>query len=248
MIDKAKPREPSAAEAARTLVRQARKASLATLEKGTGLPYASLVTVATEPDGAPVLLVSRLAVHTQNLLADPRASLLFDGSGADGDPLAGGRVTLIGRFEPTTSASARMRFLARQPGAAVYVDFADFGFLMLRPERAHYIGGFGRIVDLGAADLLLPATASSALVDAEADIVAHMNADHAEAVALYATRLCGGPTGSWQMTGIDPHGLDLVSGETARRLWFAARVDTPDAARQTLAALAREARGRPAAA
>lgn len=247
MTEKSKPREMTPAEAARTLVRQARKASLATLEKGTGLPYASLVTVATEPDGTPVLLVSRLAVHTQNLLADPRASLLFDGSGADGDPLAGGRVTLVGRFERTDSATTRTRFLARQPGAAMYVDFPDFAFLALRPERAHYIGGFGRIVDLSAADLLQPVADSAALIAAEADIVAHMNADHPEAVALYATRLLAAPAGAWAMTGIDPFGLDLVAGELARRLWFGARVDTPDAARVTLAALAREARGRPLA-
>lgn len=256
MTEKGKPREMSAAEAARTLVRQARKATLATLEKGTGIPYASLVTVATEPDGTPLLLVSRLAVHTQNLLADPRASLLFDGSGADGDPLAGGRVTLIGHVEPIaspspSSPSARSRFLARQPGAAAYVDFGDFGFLALRPQRAHYIGGFGRIVDLEAGDLLLPTSHSADLIAAEADIVAHMNADHAEAVTLYATRLAGAPADArghdWHMTGIDPHGLDLVGGELTRRLWFASRIDTPEAARQVLASLAREARGRPAA-
>ncbi len=240
-------REMTPAEAARTLVRRARKATLGTLEKGTGYPYASLVTVATEPDGTPLLLVSRLAVHTQNLLADARVSLLFDGSGADGDPLAGGRVTLVGRVAPTESPTARGRFLARQPGAAMYVDFPDFRFLALAPERAHYIGGFGRIVDLKPDDLLLRPV-GAALVAAEADIVAHMNADHGEALGLYATRLLGRPAGAgWLMTGIDPYGLDLVNGEAAERLWFPSRIDTPDAARQVLAALAREARARPAA-
>lgn len=235
-------REMTAAEAARTLVRRARKAALGTLEKGSGLPYVSLVTVATEPDGAPVLLVSRLAVHTQNMLADQRVSLLFDGSGPDGDPLAGGRVTLIGRIERTTSATARARFLARQPGAAVYADFADFGFLVLHPERAHYIGGFGRIVDLKASDLVLPIADAVALTSAEADILAHMNTDHAEALNLYATRLLGQPAGAWMTTGIDSYGLDLVNGEQAVRLWFPEAIKSPDEARRMLARLAKEAR------
>ena len=234
----------SPAEAARTLVRRALKASLATLETSTGHPYASLVTIATDVDGTPLFLISTLALHTKNLLADARASLLFDGTDAAGDPLAGGRVTLIGRAAKSERATARHRFLARQPHAAGYADFPDFAFYELVPERAHYIGGFGRIVDLAPADLLADTTGADSLVAAHADIVEHMNEDHAAAIELYATELAGAPGGPWRLTGLDPDGFDLVCDGTTRRLSFATKVETPDAARQAFVALAAKARER----
>ena len=117
----------SANHAARVILRTALKGSLATLDRLGGHPYASLVTVATEMDGALVLLISKLALHTQNIIVDSKASLLLDASGADGDPLAGGRVTLIGRVVKTESTAARRRFLARHPEALMYADFPDFG-------------------------------------------------------------------------------------------------------------------------
>lgn len=232
----------SAAEASKALVRSARKAALATVDKASGVPYASLVTVATEPDGTPLLLISRLALHTQNLLADSRASLMFDGSGPDGDPLAGGRVTLIGSFSRTEPATARRRFLARHPGAETYVDFPDFGFFSMRVERAHYIGGFGRIVDLTGADLVVPLTGADSLVAAEEEIIIHMNEDHADAVALYATKLLGGASAQWRLVGVDPEGSDLMADGATLRLPFSTRVLTPDAARQEFVRMAREAR------
>lgn len=235
-------RQPSAAEASRCLVRSALKGALATLEAGSGIPYASLVTVATEPDGTPLLLLSRLAVHTRNILADGRASLMIDGTGLDGDPLAGGRVTLIGRVEPTDSTTARGRFLARHPGAAMYVDFTDFRFFALRPERAHFIGGFGRIVDLPASDLVHPVTGAERLVEAEAEIVAHMNEDHADALKIYATVLLDGHEGEWRMTGIDPGGCDLSADGRGLRLEFPQRCTTPSMAREVFRALADKAR------
>lgn len=235
-------REPTAAEASRTLMRRALKGALATLEAGTGLPYASLVTVAAEPDGTPLLLLSRLAVHTKNLLASPRASLLIDGTGADGDPLAGGRVTLVGTMRPASGATLRSRFLARHPGAEIYVDFPDFGFFALDCERAHFIGGFGRIVDLGRDDLVRPIAGCEALVAAEPEIVAHMNADHADALRLYATVLLGAPDGEWHMTGIDPDGCDLLAGGHCLRLDFGQRLSTPDDARKVFRSLSMRAR------
>lgn len=229
--------------AARSIVRTVLKASLATLDRTSGHPYASLVTVATEMDGAPVLLISKLALHTQNLLADARASLLCDASGSDGDPLAGGRVTLIGRAEKTTSASARRRFLARHPEAAMYADFPDFAFYAFHVERAHYIGGFGRIVPMERAGIVLDVAAASALAEAEPEIIAHMNEDHAASVELYATVLAGAPSGPWRMTGIDPEGCDVVCSGDARRIGFEAVVTSPGQARQELTRLAAEARG-----
>lgn len=237
--------EPSPRDAARDLLRKGLKAALATLDRTSGHPYASLVTIATEPDATPLILISRLALHTQNLAADARASLMIDGTNSIGDPLAGGRVTLVGRAEVTQSPTARQRFLARHPHAATYVDFPDFAFYRLAVERAHYIGGFGRIVDLAAADILVDLAGAEALVAAEADIVAHMNADHADAVRLYATALLGARDGDWRMIGVDPLGLDmLLDGETLR-LGFDSRITSPDAARKELVRLVGVARARP---
>jgi putative heme iron utilization protein len=202
------------------------------------------VTIATEPDGTPILLLSRLALHTQNLAADARASLLIDGTSGAGDPLAGGRVTLTGRAEPTPSTTARRRFLARHRDACTYADFPDFQFYCLSIERIHFVGGFGRIVDLGRDDLLLALEGADALVAAEADIVSHMNEDHAGALELYATVLCGAPGGPWRMTGIDPEGCDILLDGDARRILFATRIASPGAARQELVRLTAEARER----
>jgi heme oxygenase (biliverdin-IX-beta and delta-forming) len=236
---------PSKAELAadaRSLVRCGLKAALATIAAGSGYPYASLVTVATDATGAPIFLISGLAQHTRNLLSDPRASILFDGTGAAGDPLQGARVTLYGRAEKVTEEAARSRFLARHPEAAFYADFPDFAFWRLAVEGAHYIGGFGRIVDLAPSELLVAIEDAGDLVAAETGILEHMNADHADALQLYATRLAGAPEGSWRMSGIDPEGLDLLCEGDARRIAFAAPITTPSEARQELVRLANLAR------
>jgi putative heme iron utilization protein len=224
----------SPAATARLLVRRGLKAALATLDRGSGHPYASLVTMATEPDGAPIFLISRLALHTQNLLADRRASLLIDGTDAQGDPLAGARVTLVGQARPATSATARSRFLARHPAAASYVDFDDFAFYRLMVEWAHFVGGFGRITRLGPAELLLPMGDALDLVASEAEIVAEVNRDRSSEVELLATRLAGGPPGPWRLTGIDLGGLDLMFEGHTRRVEFSSPVKTAEAAKQQL--------------
>jgi hypothetical protein len=225
-------------------MRRALKASLATLEAPTGHPYASLITIATDVDGTPLFLISTLALHTQNLKSDDRASLLFDGTDAVGNPLAGGRVTVMGRAAKTERSTARERFLARQEHAQGYADFPDFAFYELKVEGAHFIGGFGRIVDLQPDDLLIDTADASQLVAAHADIVSHMNDDHAAALALYATELAGAPGGPWRMTGIDPEGFDIVCDGATCRLPFTKRVTTPDEARQELVRLAGVARER----
>ena len=235
-----------AGAAAALLVRQALKGALGTLDRHSGHPYASLVTVAVEPDGSPILLISDLALHTKNLDADPRATLMIDGTAADGDPLAGGRVTLIGRCTPTESATAPHRFVARHPGAEVYASFADFRFFTFTIERAHYVGGFGRIVDLPPSAFLTAIDGAAALVAAEADIVAHMNADHSDAVAVIARAHGGGAADGWVMTGIDPTGFDLRGGVEALRVPFEAPVTSPAAARQALVRTTAAARNGPA--
>lgn len=234
----------SPAQAVKKLLREARKAALATLDRHGGGPYASLVTIATASDGAPLMLISQLAVHTRNVLADARVGLLIDGTSAEGDPLAGGRVSLTGRLAETRSDSDKSRFLARHPDARMYAAFSDFAFYRFEIARAHFVGGFGRIVDLAPEEILLDLSAAARLLDAEPDIVAHMNEDHADALAVYASRLIGGQQvpGAWKMTGIDPEGLDIIGPGRALRIDFPERIATPGEARKGLAALAAEAR------
>jgi putative heme iron utilization protein len=227
--------------AARTLLREARSGALATLMAGSGDPYCSLVNVATAADGSPLLLISRLAVHTKNILADPRVSLMLDERRA-GDPLEGARVMLMGTAAATEDPHARRRYLDRQPEAKMFADFGDFAFYRVALRGAHLVAGFGRIVDLPPADLLTDLAGADALVAAEEEIVAHMNAEHLEAARLYATRLLGESDGDWRCAGCDPDGLELQCDRRARRLDFPQRVASPGVLRQVLKDLAEEAR------
>src|ERR1700674_5401161 len=159
--------EPKAA--ARTLLREARSGALATLMAPSGDPYCSLVNVATAADGAPLLLISRLAVHTQNLLADARVSLMLD-ERREGDPLEGARVMLQGTAEVTEDQAARRRYLERQPEAAMFAGFADFAFYRITVKAAHLVAGFGRIVDLKPRDILTETGDAAELIAAEPEI------------------------------------------------------------------------------
>jgi putative heme iron utilization protein len=236
------PERSEIARSARGLGRRAFKGSLATIDRVGGYPYASLITLATNASGAPTFLISTLARHTANLAADARASVMIDETGALADPLQGARITLHGRATPVSDEGAKRRFLARHPEAASYAGFPDFAFWRLDVEGAHYIGGFGRIFDLAPAELLLPLHGAKALIEAEPEIVTHMNADHADALELYAKALAGASGSGWRMTGIDPEGFDLVCDGEARRVLFAERTATPEAARKELVRLAAEAR------
>ena len=228
--------------AAKKLLREGRSGALATLMAGSGDPYCSLANVATAPDGAPLLLLSKLALHTKNILADPRASLMLD-ERKDGDPLEGARVMLMGTLAVTADAVARTAYLRRHPEAEMYAGFADFAFYRLSISRAHLVAGFGRIVDLSTQDILTDVSDAEPLLAAEAEAVAHMNADHAEACRLYATKLLGGPDGDWACVGVDPDGIELQQGRMALRLFFPQRVTGPGPLRAVLKDLAAKARG-----
>jgi heme iron utilization protein len=228
---------------ARKLLREARSGALASLMTGSGDPYCSLVNVATAADGSPLLLISRLAVHTKNILADPRVSLMLDERRA-GDPLEGARVMLMGTAGKTEDAQMRRRYLDRQPEAQMFAGFGDFAFYRVELKGAHLVAGFGRIVDLTPADILTDLTGADALVGAEEEVVAHMNADHADATRLYATKLLGAGDGEWRCVGCDPDGLELQLGRQALRLDFPQRVASPGALRHVLKNLAEEARAR----
>lgn len=230
-------------QAAKRLMREARSGALATLMTGSGAPYCSLVNVASAADGAPLLLISQLALHTRNILADARASLMLEERKA-GDPLEGARVMLMGRAAAEPGVEARSRYLARQPEAAMFAEFKDFGVYRIEIEQAHLVAGFGRIVDLGPADVLIDMREAGPLMASEAEACAHMNADHAETVRLYATRLLGAPDGAWLCVGCDPEGLELQLDRTALRLPFPQSVHSPAALRQVLKQLADVARSR----
>jgi putative heme iron utilization protein len=229
------------AVAAKKLLREGRSGALATLMPGSGDPYCSLVNVATAADGAPLLLISRLALHTKNVLADARVSLMID-ERKEGDPLQGARVMLMGTAAATEDPDARRRYLDRQPEAEMFAGFADFAFYRVALKAAHLVAGFGRIVDLKPQDILTDIGDAAELVAAEPDILAHMNEDHAEACRLYATKLLGAPDGEWRCVGCDPEGLELQHGRTALRLAFPQRVRAPDVLRQVLKQMAEQAR------
>lgn len=238
--------EPTLGDIARNLIRSADRASLATIMRGdqpdAGSPYASLVLVAVDHDAGPILLVSQLADHTRNLDADPRVSLLFDGTAGLDEPLTGPRVSVQGRAMRTGEPRHRARFLARHPGAAMYADFKDFAFYRVEISRAHLIAGFGRIHWLQPADVLFDVAGAEALAAGEPEILAHMNGEHADAVQLYAVKLLGRIGDGWRMTGIDPEGADLRRGGEVARLAFDRPVRGPEEARAELVRLVKRAR------
>jgi putative heme iron utilization protein len=237
--------EFDASHLARSLLRRSRQGALATLMTGSGDPYCSLVNVASHPDGSPILLISRLALHTRNILADSRVSLMLD-ERAEGDPLEGSRIMLAGRAEQAgdDASMLRRRYLNAHPSAEVFVDFEDFSFFRIRLTGAHLVAGFGRIVDLSPAQFLTDISDATALLEAEQGAIEHMNADHREATNLYATKLLGAELADWRCTGCDPDGIDLQAGTDTLRLDFPERVTGPGELRKMLVRLADEARAK----
>jgi putative heme iron utilization protein len=231
---------------ARSLLRRSRQGALATLVPDSGDPYCSLVNVASHPDGSPILLISRLALHTRNILGDNRVSLMLDERAA-GDPLEGSRIMLAGRAEQAEGepvALLRRRYLLAHPTAEVFVDFKDFAFFRILPSGAHLVAGFGRIVDLRPQQFLTDLAGAEGLLEAEPDAVEHMNADHREAMNLYATKLLGAEAADWTCSGCDPDGMDMQAGAFTLRLDFPERVTDAMGLRKMLVKLAGEARAK----
>ena len=243
-------RAPTHAERCRTLVLRAGSAALSTLARDPeGFPYGSLVTVAIDGAGRPLLLLSKLAEHTENLLARPEASILItEPMGSHAQPLALGRVTILGRCTVVAkdeSTAVRETFLAQQPSASYYVDFADFAFYRIEPLALRYVGGFGRMSWVTAEDYRL--AEPDPLAGAASGILAHMNDDHADAVLAYAKSLAGiADATSSTMTAVDRYGFELAAatpgGPRAFRLAFDAPVATSDEVRGAMVALVKRAR------
>ncbi|MFP4519322.1 MAG: HugZ family protein [Oceanicaulis sp.] len=243
--DMLQPVDDAVRRAARTLLREARSCTLATLTPQTGAPAASRALLCVDPDGAPVVFLSGLSAHSAALQADPRASLLV-GEPGGGDPLAHARLSVSGEAmkitDPEAHARARARCLARHPRAELYIDLPDFAFWRIEPSAASFVAGFGRAHALNRTDLTTPGLIDADLARSEAGAVEHMNDDHADAVALYATAHLGEAPGAWALAGIDASGLDLRLEDRLRRLWFDAPLSSADEMRPRLVQLAKAAR------
>lgn len=226
----------------RALMRSRRSAALSTqLAIADGRAYGALVTVTTDFDGSPLMLFSDLSDHSRNLKTDPRASLLFERASSHRNPQRGPRVTILGHIKKTNKPEHHARFLARHPEAERYAGFGDFRFYRMTIDRAHWVGGFARAQWLSGRHVTADAKAAKALAAAEADIIAHMNADHADALDLYAAALRRKGAG-WRMTGVDPDGADIALNGRFARLSFACPVADAGGVRAELVRLIDEAR------
>jgi putative heme iron utilization protein len=249
------PPEPSHAERCRTLVASAGRGALSTIAVDPeGYPYGSVASYGLDDRGNPLFFVSTMAEHTQNALRDPRASLLVTEPVPEGaDPLASGRVTLLGPMTAVADADrplARDRYLAANPAAAYYIDFGDFTFFRLDVQSIRYVGGYGRMSWVNAADYA--AAEPDPLADAANGIIEHMNADHADAQVLFCRHLLGRPdTTAATMSAVDRYGFEMIAvspaGRAAVRLGFPGQCATGDEVRRAMVTMVGEARARAAA-
>ena len=242
--------EPPFAERARTLVHMARTATLSTHSRhAAGYPFGSVAPYGVDAAGRPTLLISTMAMHTQNLLADPRASLLVQQRGAAEEALALGRVTLVGdvgRVPDADLLAVRQDYLGRHSDAQHWVDYADFAFYRLDVREVYFIGGFGAMGWIDAATYA--AAEADPLAASEQGILAHMNADHADALVLYCAAFVGIDVDEATMTSVDRMGLRVRAriGSELRgvRINFPREARTPDEARAVLVEMVRAARSR----
>jgi putative heme iron utilization protein len=242
--------EPSHAERIRTLMSLTSVATLSTLSrKHPGFPFGSLMPFALDTSGRPILLISNMAMHTQNLKTDPRCSLFVGQAGADGDPLGAARATLVGQAEAVPEhdvAGARENYLARHENSRYWVDFSDFSFFRLEAIDLYYVGGFGVMGWVDAKDY--EQAAPDPLAEAAAGILAHMNADHVDAMILLAGSLAKIEATEATMTSVDRLGFSLRlktnNGVKGARINFLQEVATPQDTRAVLVEMVRQAKPR----
>jgi len=240
--------EPSFAERARTLLHLNRVGSLSTLSrKRPGFPFGSIMPFALDSEGRPLFLISTMAMHTQNLQQDPRASLLVTQPEAEGDPLGAARVTVVGNAATLAApeiAEARGLYLERHPNSKYWVDFDDFSFFRMEVADVYYVGGFG-VMGWVAAPEYADAHADP-LADAAAGILAHMNADHQDALILLAKVFAGTTAQEAVMTAVDRLGFHVrmktEEGMKGARIAFLGEVTTPGETRKMLVDMVQQAR------
>ena len=238
--------EPTHAERTRTLLSLATVGTLSSVSrKHPGFPFGSLMPYALDSAGRPIFLISNMAMHTQNLKADPRASLFVSQASTDGDPLGAARATLIGNAEPVTAddlPAVREQYLARHPNSRYWVDFADFGFFRLEPIDVYYVGGFGV---MGWVDSKDYATAApDPLAEAAPGILAHMNADHVDSMIKLARTYAQIEAAEATMTSVDRLGFHLrlktTEGIKGVRINFTREVATAKDTREVLVEMVRK--------
>ena len=240
--------EPSFAERARTLMFLARIGSLSTLSrKQPGFPFGSVMPYGLDDHGRPIFLISTMAMHTQNLQADPRASLLVTQNDAGGDPLGASRVTLVGNVLPIPLpevAQARKLYLARYANSKYWVDFEDFSFYRMDAVDVYYVGGFGVMGWVSASEY--GHARPDPLADSMAEIIQHMNADHKDALILLARVLARIESQEATMTAVDRLGfharLKTQDGIRGARIAFLREVSNPAETREVLVEMVRQAR------
>ncbi|MBW4026746.1 MAG: DUF2470 domain-containing protein [Acidobacteria bacterium] len=241
--------EPSHAERARTLLSLATQGTLSTVSRRhEGFPFGSLMPYALDAEGRPVFLISNMAMHTQNLKANPRASLFVGQSATDGDPLGVARATLVGAVEPVPEgelASAREIYLARHPNSQSWVDFGDFGFFRLQPVDLYYVGGFGVMGWVAAEDY--KQASPDPLAEAAPGILTHMNADHVDAMIQLAHTHGKLEATEATMTSVDRLGfflrLKTAEGMKGIRINFPGEVTTAQETRKALVEMVRAGKG-----
>jgi heme oxygenase (biliverdin-IX-beta and delta-forming) len=242
--------EPSFAERARTLMHMQRIGSLATLSrKQPGFPFGSVMPYSVDEQGRPIFLISTMAMHTQNLQADPRASLLVTQAGADGDPLGAARVTLIGSIVPVPEpdlAQARKLYLERYANSRYWVDYEDFSFHRMDVVDVYYVGGFGVMGWIAAS--AYGAAQPDPLSDSAEGIIAHMNADHADALVRLARSFAGIEAAEAVMIAVDRLGfhlrLNTAEGVRGARISFPREARSPEEVRRVLVETVEQARQR----
>jgi heme iron utilization protein len=236
-----KPRSFSGLEA-RLLLRRARTGTLATLNQDGSGPYASLVNVATDPAGRPVIFISTLAWHTRNLAHDGRGSILVAEPPAQGDALTGPRVTVMGVFARIEAQDMAERYAQHHPAARLYLDFPDFSFWRLEPQKIHAVAGFGRIETIGAEEVFPPGATQDSTASLMAGAAQHVNEDHADIVQVYAEKLAGATPGGWLVTAVDCDGFLIEKEGYVHRIAFDEPALSPGGLRQAFVALAAKAR------
>jgi putative heme iron utilization protein len=240
--------EPSYAERARTLLHLGRVGSLSTLSrKRPGFPFGSLMPYTLDAAGRPLFLISTMAMHTQNLQQDARASLLVTQPEAEGDPLGAARVTVVGNAATLAGpevADARGLYLERHPNSKYWVDFDDFAFFRMDVVDLYYVGGFG-VMGWVAAPEYVDAHADP-LADAAAGILEHMNADHQDALILLAKVFARTAAQEAVMTAVDRLGFHVrmktEEGMKGARIAFLGEVSTPGETRKMLVDMVQQAR------
>jgi putative heme iron utilization protein len=243
--------EPSLAERARTLLHVGRIGSFSTLSrKQAGFPFGSLMPYGLDDRGRPSFLISTMAMHTQNLKADPRASLLVTLPAPSGEPLDASRITVVGNGLPVQApevAQVREMYLARHPSSKYWVDFEDFAFFRMDVVDVYYVGGFGVMGWIAAAEYEEAKT--DPLSDSANAILEHMNADHKDALILLVRVFAGLPAEEATMTRVDRLGfhvsLKTADGMKGARIPFLREVSSAAETRQVLVEMVHQARSRP---